>query len=169
MLVGADLLKCLVLYSESNFNALHWGCKNLSLQPHLNKCIALCAEGKTSAPVFILQVVVQRGLTQAQPLVGRAQRFHELAGSELLLDLAPDSGFLGVALLRDADEQHVVLRGPQLPLFEPLLADGASGREVALHAPPAERMAARDGHRLAKQEETVWTLRDVHHVRGDLV
>lgn len=83
-------------------------------------------------------------------------------GFELLLDLAPDSGFFGVALLSDADEQHVVLRGPHLPLLEPLLAEGASGREVVLGAPAAERVSAGHGHRLGQQEETAWTLQQLH-------
>lgn len=69
---------------------------------------------------------------------------------------------LRAALLHDADEQNVVLHAFYLFLFEPLFARRAFGREVAPRAPPAERVSAGHGHRLAHQEETEGTLQQIH-------
>lgn len=66
------------------------------------------------------------------------------------------------ALFGHADEQNVVLHAFHLSLLEPFFARRAFGREVTPQAPPAKRVTARHGHRLAHQEETERTLQQIH-------
>ena len=112
-------------------------------------------------------VTVRVSLTRVQPLAGDAESLGEGAGSQLLLDVAHAPGLVRVALLRHADEQDVVLGGPHLPLFQPGFARRALGREEPSdRAPPAERVAARHGHRLGHEEEAQRTLQQIHGEDG---
>lgn len=100
-------------------------------------------------------------LTETHSLVCHSQSLREPVGFQRLLDAALHPRLLRVALLNDAEQQHVVLGASCVPLLESLLAQRTFGRDVP-NAPAAQRVAAGQGRRFPHDQLTHRAVQQLH-------